>query len=516
VVGNCNEAGLCIGETTYGGAENLQHQAGAIMDYGSLIWVTLQRASTAREAITTAGELMAQYGYASQGESFSIVDQTEAWVMEIIGKGDYEKGAVWVAAKVPEGYVCAHANQARITTFDLNDSDNYMFASDVVTFAQSVGLYSESGSAAAFSFSDVYDAVTFSGARFCEARVWSFFGDIMGEDWANQYLDYAQGYNITNRMPLFVQPASKLSTQDVMEHMRNHYENTQLDMTGTEFNDVGAGFSVNPFRTHGLTWSANVDYTDGSTTQEPVDYLHERPIATPQTGWNFVASSRSWMPKELAAVLWFGVDDSSTTVHFPIYGSATRMPEKFYGQGPQDGVVPPMMSFSFDSAFYVFNMVANFAYSRWDLVYSGDIYDKIVGMENAFAAEIASLDKVASALYTAEGAAAAVELTTAYSVKAGNQLVTDWLAYFGELFVKYRDGYVITANEASTSCGCATANAGYPTAWYDRIARDTGGHYFYGNPETGELGSEIVADKQVLKGGRTRKFVSKLDLLNRR
>ena len=223
------------------------------------------------------------------------------------------------------------------------------------------------------------------------------------------------------------------------------------------------------------------------------------------------------MPRELAALLWFGVDDSGTTVHFPIYGGATRVPESFAGQGPQDGVVTPMMTFSFDSAFYVFNMVANFAYSRWDLIY-GDMYNEIISRESAFTTQIESLDKVAAAMYTKDGASAAIEFTTAFSVEAGNKLVKDWVSYFGQLFVKYRDGYVITENEASTNCGCSTANQAYPSAWYDRIAKDTGGHYFYGNPNTGELGSEIVTDKKsLLKKEKNRMgAVSKLDLLNRR
>jgi dipeptidase len=202
VVGNINEFGLSIGETTYGGVESLQSQTGAKIDYGSLIWITLQRARTAQEAIQTISDLMAEYGYASEGESFSIADPHEAWIMEIIGKGNYEKGAVWVARKIPDGYVTAHANQARITTFPLNDPENCRYASDVISFARKIGLYE--GADENFSFSDVYDAVTFSGARYCDARVWSFFGNLLGQEWADQYLDYAMGYNLTNRMPLWI------------------------------------------------------------------------------------------------------------------------------------------------------------------------------------------------------------------------------------------------------------------------------------------------------------------------
>jgi dipeptidase len=358
VVGNMNEFGLSIGETTYGGVEALQEQDGAIIDYGSLIWITLQRAKTAREAIQVAGDLMATYGYASEGESFSIIDNNEAWVMELIGKGNYEKGAVWVAQKLPQGAVSAHANQARITTFPQDSPEECLYSKDVVSFAKDIGLYPKDASDADFSFSDVYDAVTFSGARFCDARVWSFFGDIMGQEWADQYLDYAMGANLTNRMPLWVSPPAKVSATDVMGHMRNHYENTKLSMDGTQFPDVGATFDAVPVRAHPLTW----------TDSKGDEYLNERPIATQQTGWNFVAQSRSWMPKELSGLLWFGVDDSATTVRFPVYGSVTRVPLAFAGKGAQDGVTPPMMEFDDERAFDVFNLMANWVYSRWDLM----------------------------------------------------------------------------------------------------------------------------------------------------
>jgi dipeptidase len=278
--------------------------------------------------------------------------------MEIIGKGEFELGAVWVARRIPKGHVTAHANQARITTFPMDDPDNVLYSPDVVSFAKEHGFYPKDGADKDFSFSDVYNPVTFEGARFCDARVWSFFGDIMGKDWANQYLDYAQGYNLTNRMPLWVQPPNKISLDEMFQHMRNHYEGTPLDMTGNSFSDVGAAFGYMAQRAHPLTWYA----TDPQDASKQAEYLHERPIATPQTGWNFVGQARSWMPRELSGLLWFGVDDSSTTAHFPIYGSATGVPASYAGQGPQDGVTPPVMTFNMNSAFTVFNLVANCKY----------------------------------------------------------------------------------------------------------------------------------------------------------
>lgn len=205
--------------------------------------------------------------------------------MEIIGKGEYELGAVWVARKVPEGYISGHANQARITTFPLNNSDDTLYAADVISFARKIGVYPADSKDEDFSFSDVYDPVTFSGARFCEARVWSMFGSVLGESWAAQYLDYAQGYNLANRMPLFVKPTSKLSVAQVMQIMRSHYENTPLDMSGQQFSDVGAVYSATPVRTHPLSWSSSAGSKDGVAE----GYFNERPIATQQTGWNFVA-----------------------------------------------------------------------------------------------------------------------------------------------------------------------------------------------------------------------------------
>jgi dipeptidase len=254
VVGNVNEHGLVITESTFGGLLELENtRRDGIVDYGSLIWITLQRSKTAREAISTMAWLVENYGYASTGESFSIADQSELWYLELIGKGRHAKGAVWVARKVPEGYVTGHANQARITTFPMDDPENCLYSPDVVSFARDIGLYN--GSDAEFSFSDIYDPVTFDGARFCEARVWSYFSHIMGQAWSDQYLNYAMGYNLTNRMPLWVKPAGKISPQDVMQGMRNHYEGTALDNAGTEFPDVGAESAHRPMRSGSLYWS---------------------------------------------------------------------------------------------------------------------------------------------------------------------------------------------------------------------------------------------------------------------
>jgi dipeptidase len=396
--------------------------------------------------------------------------------MEIIGKGEYELGAVWVAFRLPEGSVSAHANQARITTFPLNDPENCLYAVDVISFAKKIGLYPAEASDNTFSFSDIYDPVTFGGARFCDARVWSVFSSLLGPEWSNQYLDYAQGYNLTNRMPLYVFPTQKLTIQDVSALMRNHYENTPLDMTGKQFSDVGS-YTNSIYRAHPLTWSSTVNPNTLTTDSVTYNYVHERPIATPQTGWNFIAQTRPNMPVGLQGIIWFGVDDVSTTVRTPVYGSATKVPTAFAGAGAQDGVVPPMMTFNWDSAFYVFNVVANFAYSRWDLI-SRDLIPIIQSTEQDLIQSVKDIDQSALTLLSSGSPTKdIIDFVSQQGVQVGAMLMKKWQGVFGQLFVKYRDGYVITADAMSTSCGCAPVSAGYPQQWYDRIVKDTGKHY---------------------------------------
>jgi dipeptidase len=320
VVGNTNEFQLTIGETTFGGLDDLNCEQGlgvcseqGCIDYGQLIWVTLQRAKTAREAIATLDTLMQTYGYASSGESFSIADPTEVWMMEIIGKGKYAKGTVWVAVRIPDGHVAAHANQARIRTFARDEPDSVLYAEDVVDFARSVGLYN--GSDADFSYSDTYDPVTFEGARFCEARVFTFFQSVADPAvHMEQYLDYVQGYNLSNRMPLYVKAGHKISVNETMWHMRNHFEGTWFDPRG----DVGAQAWHGPNRLgEDLVW----DYQD-------VSYVNERPIGTQYAAWNFVGVQRS---SQKYSVLWFGADDSTFSLHTPFYGAASRVPPAWDG-----------------------------------------------------------------------------------------------------------------------------------------------------------------------------------------
>ena len=305
-IGNMNEHSLIIGETTYGGRSELA-DANGIMDYGSLIYIALQRAKTAREAINVIAGLAADYGYASSGESFSIADRDEAWIMELIGKGKFGKGIVWVARRIPDGYVSGHANQARITTFPKNDPENCLYSDDVISFARERGYFN--GTDEEFSFCDAYAPLDFSAMRGCEARVWSFFRTVADD--MDRYVDYAMGHNPANRMPLWVKPRTKVSPKTVFDAMRDHYEGTPMDMT----TDIGAGGSHCPYR-----WRPMGFEVDGT------EYVNERATATQQTGFWFVAQARPQLPDDMG-ILWFGVDDAATSCLTPIYCSATEVPE---------------------------------------------------------------------------------------------------------------------------------------------------------------------------------------------
>lgn len=481
VVGNMNEFQLAIGETTYGGRRELVDTTGLI-DYGSLIYITLQRAKNAREAIKIMAELVETYGYYSSGESFSIADPNEVWIMELIGKGtdlkterrtknvyNANKGAVWVAKLIPDGYVSAHANHARITTFPKEDGKTsissknldkifdkdvkVVYAHDVVDFARSKGYYSGDGSD--FSFSDTYAPLDFGSARFCEMRVWSFFKDIDKSMWS--HFEYAKGHDMANRMPLWIKPENKLSAQDLMNFMRDHLEGTELDMR----KDPGAGPHGLPYRWRPLTW----EY-EGKT------YINERATATQQTGFSFVTQSRSWLPDPVGGILWFSVDDAATTVYTPIYCGSTRTPETFaVGNGD-------IHTYSADAAFWVFNKVANFAYLRYDVM-SADIRKVQQQLENHYTTMTPAIDKTAKKLYE-EDPELALEFLTTYSVNTANALVARWQRMFEFLLIKYIDGNIKQEEDGVfkwNKYGGAPARIGnpqYPDWWKKQVIEATG------------------------------------------
>ncbi|MBL7110526.1 MAG: C69 family dipeptidase [Bacteroidales bacterium] len=453
VVGNMNENQVAIGETTYGGRSGLTDTLG-IMDYGSLIYIALQRARSAREAIQIMGELVAEYGYCSSGESFSISDKDEVWIMELIGKGPENKGAVWVAQRIPDGYVSAHANQARITTFPLKDPENCLYAEDVIDFAREKGWFD--GKNKEFSFSDTYAPIDFSAARFCEARVWSFFNRITSG--MDQYLDYAMGENLTNRIPLWVKPEQKIPVHDVMNFMRDHYEDTPLDMT----KDYGAGPFGLPYRWRPLTWEAYGEV-----------YFNERATATQQTGFSFVTESRNWLPDWIGGILWFGVDDAATSVYVPMYCGINEIPEN-YAVGNGD-----MLAYSPTSAFWLFNTVTNFCYLRYNDM-SADVKKLQIKLEEKFIKSKSEVDEKAASVYD-ENPDKARKIITEYSLMMASATFQEWKKLSEFLIVKYIDGNIKKEENGKfirDQYGKTPHpdQPGYPEWWYEKVAGDTGEH----------------------------------------
>ena len=482
VVGNMNEFQLAIAETTYGGREELQDST-ALLDYGSLIYITLQRAKTAREAIKLIAELTAKYGYASSGESFSIADPNEVWVMDMIGKGvklqknkktqqteNADRGLVWVARRVPDGYVCAHANQARIRTFPLangktsitskqltkifNPAVETVYAHDVIAVAREKGYFS--GKDAEFSFCDAYNPIEFGGARFCEVRVWAFFNAVNSQ--MGDYIDYAKGWNLDHRMPLWIKPDRKLDVHDVMDAMRDHLEGTELDMT----KDFGAGPHGLPYRWRPMTWKYN---------GKP--YVHERATATQQTGFVFVAQSRSWMPNPIGGILWFGVDDAASAVFTPMYGCITKIPHAFeQGNGS-------LLKYSPTSAFWLFNKVTNYCYLRYDMMHA-DLRKEQLRLETSFIQGTQEADKKAAELLKTDSTKA-IEFLTNYSNSMAERTMKDWESLYEFLLVKYIDGNVkkeengsFQHSQYSDDIPAKVDNPDYPDWWKKCLIESTG------------------------------------------
>ena len=477
-VGNINEHQLIIGETTFGGRAELADTAG-VMDYGSLIYVTLQRARTAREAIQTIVELANAYGYPSEGESFSIADPNEAWVMDLIGKGSGNKGIVWVARRVPDGFICAHANQSRITRFPLNDPENCLYAADVISFAREKGYFS--GEDAEFSFRDAYNPLDFGGARGCDARAWSAFNILCdgrftyinetGEEVtapASDWLDYAMGYDLQGEMPLFVKPTRKISVKDVADVMRDHYEGTPMDMRI----DAGAGGNALPYR-----WRPMHFKYDGK------EYLNERAIATQQTGFWFVAQARGWLPDEIGALTWFGTDDAATSYLTPIYAYTAEVPECFrVGNGD-------LLHYSPTSSFWVNNRVSNACYKMYDRM-EPFVRAQIDAFENAQTEAVTAQDAKMLAIYNKNakrpGSKRALKKIrrelTRYTVETAQKQFADWARLEETLLVKFIDGNV-KAQAEDGSFLHSKYNAGtpdkleqpgYTEKWKEAAAKDNG------------------------------------------
>ena len=446
-LGNSNEHSLFITETTFGGRPELEDPNGGI-DYGSLIYITLQRAKTAREAIDIIVDLANTHGYCSSGESFSLIDQNEAWIMELIGKGPEDKGIVWVARRIPDGYVSAHANQARITTFPWNDPENCLYAADVADVARKFGWFE--GKNEDFSFAEAYAPLDFGAMRGCEARVWAFFRTVADD--MDQYEDYAMGHNPANRMPLWVMPREKVSPKVLMDCMRDHYEGTKMDMT----TDIGAGGEGCPYR-----WRPMYFEVDG------VEYCNERATATQQTGFWLMGQARP----EKVGILWFGTDDAATSPLTPIYVNSQEVPECLReGNGS-------MIKYSDTSMFWITNRVAQFAYLRYNVV--GKHVREYVDMwENA---AIEAVAKVDIAIGNTPKAAKKSKIATEFSVAMAQRLFNIWVDLDKYLMVKYIDGNVkgeengkFIDNGNGKDIPGLIEMPGYSENWKRAVARDKG------------------------------------------
>ncbi len=459
VVGNINENQVAIAETTFGGREELVDTT-ATMDYGSMMYIALERSRTAREAIKIMVGLVEKYGYNSEGETFTIADKNEAWIMEMVGKGSHEKGAVWVAVRVPDDCICAHANQSRIHKFDMKDKNNVMYSKDVIKFARKQGYFK--GKDEDFDFANAYCPINFEGSRFCEARVWSFFNR-----WTNgmdKYLPYASGKDLNAQpMPLFVKPSRKLAAVDVMNSMRDHYEGTPFDMT----HDAGSGIYQAPYRPSPLSWK-----------YKGKRYFNERPASTQQTGFVFVAQLRSYMPNQIGGVLWFGNDDANMIAFTPMYCCITKAPECF-SEKTADAV-----TFSWKSAFWVCNWVSNMIYPRYSMMF-GDLEKLRNKLENSYLANQNKIEAEAKRLYE-QSPRKATEFLTNYSDTVAQSMKDQWKNFGEFLIVKYNDQVVKPEKNGrflrtADGLGEAVMRPGFSEEYKKIIVSETGNKYLVPN-----------------------------------
>ncbi|MBE6253258.1 MAG: dipeptidase [Bacteroidales bacterium] len=496
-VGNMNEFQVIITETTWGGRPELEDRTGGI-DYGSLIYIALQRSKTAREAIDVIVNLANEYGYASEGETFSIADKNEAWIMELIGKGtnlrngvNMQKGIVWVAMRVPDGAICAHANQARIGKFPLNDPENCIYAPDVISFARRKGYFE--GPDSDFSFKKAYGPADFGTVRGCDARVWSAF-NILSDGWfsfydekgnavtrdAYTYLDYVMGRDLEADMPLFIFPRRKAGVKEVADAMRDHYEGTPMDMT----QDIGAGGNALPYRWRPMEFSV-----DGKT------YVNERAIATQQTGFWMVGQARNYVPDVVGGILWFGTDDAATSYLTPIYTSITDVPECFR-QGNGDRLhYSPTSSFWLNNrisnaCYKMYNQMAPYVRSRVDAFERDQVEHRThtvdsmaVVMYNQVAVKLQKkLESRHDVMVSSKPFARIVRYVTEYSVHTAQEQFAKWQNLEVELLVKFMDGNVVPQDEDgrfihakySEGMPAKVEQPGYTDLWKETVAQEHG------------------------------------------
>ena len=449
VIGNINEFQLSIGETTYGGREEMVDSTG-ILDYGSLIYVTLQRAKTAREAISVMTSLVEKYGYNSEGETFSICDPNEAWIMEMQGTGAGSKGVVWVALRIPDDAICAHANQSRIGKFNMKDKKNVLYSKNVISYARKMGWFN--GKDSEFSWKNTYAFPDFSGRRFCDARVWSFFNHYA--DGFDRYLPWALGKDKdAEDMPLWIVPNRKLSVADVENGMRDHYEGTALALDTT---NIGSGIYEMPYRPTPLTFTV-----DGK------QYFNERPISTQQTAFTFVSQLRSWLPREIGGVLWFGNDDANMVAYTPVYCGNTVQPACYNTKGAD------AVTFSSDNAFWLCNMVSNMVYPRYSQLFP-ELKAVRDSLETSYFANQTSIEKQAADLYKTDKAAA-LKLLNNYSNTKADEMLASWKRLATRIIVKYND--MAVKKEKDGKLLQSVTRPGYPISFGRKLVKETGDWY---------------------------------------
>lgn len=449
VIGNINEFQLSIGETTYGGREEMVDSTG-ILDYGSLIYVTLQRAKTAREAISVMTSLVEKYGYNSEGETFSICDPNEAWIMEMQGTGAGSKGVVWVAMRIPDDAICAHANQSRIGKFNMKDKKNVLYSKNVISYARKMGWFN--GKDSEFSWKNTYAFPDFSGRRFCDARVWSFFNHYA--DGFDRYLPWALGKDKdAEDMPLWIVPNRKLSVADVENGMRDHYEGTALALDTT---NIGSGIYEMPYRPTPLTFTV-----DGK------QYFNERPISTQQTAFTFVSQLRSWLPREIGGVLWFGNDDANMVAYTPVYCGNTVQPACYNTKGAD------AVTFSSDNAFWLCNMVSNMVYPRYSQLFP-ELKAVRDSLETSYFANQTSIEKQAADLYQTDKAAA-LKLLNNYSNAKADEMLANWKRLATRIIVKYND--MAVKKEKDGKLLQSVTRPGYPISFGRKLVKETGDWY---------------------------------------
>ena len=455
VIGNINEYQVSIGETTFGGREEMVDTTG-ILDYGSLIYIALQRSKTAREAIKVMTGLVETYGYCSEGETFTICDPNEAWIMEMMGKGPGSKGVVWVALRVPDDAICAHANQSRIRTFNIKYKKNVMVSDDCIGYARRMGWFD--GADKDFSFCDAYAKPDFSGRRICDARVWSFFNHF--SDDMNRYIPYVEGKQAdTEPLPLWIVPNRKVSLQDMEACMRDHYEGTPFSLD----NDPGRGVWDMPYRPTPLTYTV-----DGKK------YFNERPISTQQSAFSYVAQLRSWLPRQIGGILWFGNDDGNMVAFTPVYCGNTVRPECYNTKGAD------AVTFSNKNAFWVCNWVSNMVYPRYSLMFPSlkEVRDSL---DNSYFVNQPAVEKKALSLYE-NSREEAVKYLNDYSNTVAQQMLDRWNELAIYLIVKYNDMAVKPEKDGKfmrtkTGLGAKVERPGYPESVARDIVRQSGCRY---------------------------------------